>query len=70
MTKMLRCPYCAWGQDFRPMIAHVDGTFICNKCGHTSRPEDAAYKCRCYKCSEMDGVRAGRRDALRKQANG
>jgi hypothetical protein len=25
----IRCPYCMAGIDFRPMIAHKDGRFVC-----------------------------------------
>jgi ribosomal protein S27AE len=53
MTDTVRCPYCALGLEFRPMIAHLDGRYICDKCGHTTRPEDRKYQCRCAKCSEL-----------------
>lgn len=38
MKKTVRCPYCVLGIEFRPMIGHVDGRFICDKCGHTTVP--------------------------------
>jgi hypothetical protein len=33
MSDIIRCPYCVLGFEFRPMIAHVDGGYICNRCG-------------------------------------
>jgi hypothetical protein len=30
--------YCMAGLDFRPMIAHKDGRFVCRDCAHTVRP--------------------------------
>ena len=36
MKGIVRCPYCIFGPEFRPMVAHVDGRYICNKCGHTT----------------------------------
>jgi hypothetical protein len=31
----IRCRYCMAGIDFRPMIAHKDGRFVCRDCAHT-----------------------------------
>ena len=50
---VVRCPYCVSCDEFRPMVAHVDGRFICNKCGHVSRPEDMDYKCHCPNCQAL-----------------
>jgi ribosomal protein S27AE len=50
MRDTICCPYCVLGLEFRPMIAHVDGRYICGKCGHTASREDALYRCRCPKC--------------------
>ena len=50
MENTVRCPYCASGSEFRRMVAHVDGRYICSKCGHIERPGDPEYKCRCSKC--------------------
>lgn len=46
----IRCPYCMAGIDFRPMIAHKDGRFICRDCAHTVRPGNMEYKCTCRRC--------------------
>jgi hypothetical protein len=35
------------------MVDHVDGRYICDKCGHTARPGDVTYVCRCLKCLEL-----------------
>jgi predicted Zn-ribbon and HTH transcriptional regulator len=35
------------------MVAHLDGRYICDKCGHTAHPENTKYKCRCPKCLEL-----------------
>jgi ribosomal protein S27AE len=53
MRETVRCPYCVLGLEFLPMVAHVDGRYICGKCGHTACPEDAAYRCHCPKCLEL-----------------
>ena len=41
----IRCPYCMAGIDFRPMIAHKDGRFVCRDCAHTVRPGVPDYRC-------------------------
>ena len=53
-AKTVRCPYCVLGEDFRPMIRHVDGRHICNKCGHLARPDDYNFKCPCPKCVDLN----------------
>jgi len=53
MKDIVRCPYCVSGLEFRTMVAHVDGRYICDKCGHTARPGDAAYQCRCLRCLRL-----------------
>jgi len=53
-TKIVRCPYCVLGNEFRPMIRHIDGRFICNKCGHITRPDDASFLCSCAKCADLN----------------
>jgi hypothetical protein len=50
MTEIVRCPYCVSELEFRPMIGHVDGRFICDKCGHTTRPGQVVYECHCQQC--------------------
>jgi hypothetical protein len=37
MADTVRCPYCVLGLEFLPMIAHVEGRYICWKCGHTAK---------------------------------
>ena len=54
MRDTVQCPYCVSGLEFRPMVAHVDGRYICDKCGHTAYPGNTTYKCRCPKCSELE----------------
>ena len=46
----LRCPYSMEDIDFRPMIAHKDGRFVCRDCAHTVRPGITEYKCTCHPC--------------------
>ncbi len=53
MKKTVRCPYCVLGVEFRPMVGHVDGRYICDKCGHTTRPGVAGYECHCVRCLQM-----------------
>lgn len=53
MGTTVRCPYCVLGLEFRPMVAHVDGRYICNRCGHTTRPCDATYDCHCTRCVKL-----------------
>jgi Zn ribbon nucleic-acid-binding protein len=50
---VVRCPFCVLGDEFRPMLSHEDGIFICGKCGHTARPADKNYSCRCCKCRDL-----------------
>jgi ribosomal protein S27AE len=52
MRDTIRCPYCVLGPESAAMVAHVDGRYICGKCGHTAYPDDASYVCRCPKCLE------------------
>jgi hypothetical protein len=53
---VVRCPYCALGEEFRPMVAHVDGRFTCSKCGHTTSPREKFYQCRCFKCVRLNAL--------------
>ena len=50
----VRCCYCVSGHEFRPMVAHVDGRYICNQCGHTASPGDGTYDCRCHRCVKLN----------------
>jgi hypothetical protein len=52
-TSVVRCPYCVLDDNFREMVAHLDGRLICNKCGHMSHPNEPDFKCACSKCGEM-----------------
>jgi len=47
---VIRCPYCLAGVEFRPMIAHKDGRFVCRDCAHTVRPGVPEYRCTCRFC--------------------
>jgi hypothetical protein len=49
----IRCPYCVLGYEFRPMVAHADGKFVCNKCGHLAIPSDNNFECACWRCLEL-----------------
>ena len=49
-TLTIRCPYCMAGIDFRSMIAHKDGRFVCRDCAHTMRPGVPEYRCTCRSC--------------------
>lgn len=52
-TLIIRCPYCMEGIDFRPMIAHKDGRFVCRDCAHTVRPGMPEYRCTCRPCLSL-----------------
>ena len=52
-TLTLRCPYCVVGIEFRPMIAHKDGRFVCRDCAHTVRPGVPEYRCTCRTCLRL-----------------
>src|ERR1700720_2789754 len=59
VTKLvIRCPYCVPGLDFRPMAAHKSRRFVCEKCGRTVHPEEAAYLCSCCRCLRLKDVSA------------
>jgi hypothetical protein len=53
IAPVVRCPYCVAGNDFKEMVANLDGRFICRKCGHRAIPDDPDFKCSCPKCWEM-----------------
>jgi len=54
---VIRCPYCVLGVQFRPMAPHLDGRFICEKCGHVALPRNANYQCSCQKCEQLESSR-------------
>jgi hypothetical protein len=35
------------------MVAHLDGRFICSKCGHLANPGDGDFQCVCTECFEL-----------------
>jgi ribosomal protein S27AE len=49
---VVRCPYCVVGDEFNPMVAHLDGRLICAKCGHVVKPH-RAFQCSCSQCSNV-----------------
>jgi hypothetical protein len=53
MKGRVRCPYCVTGFEFHPMVGHIDGRHICNKCGHTTCPSEAEYECQCPNCHKL-----------------
>jgi hypothetical protein len=52
VEKVVRCPYCVLGDNFREMVA-FNGRFSCRKCGHTAVPDVPGFKCTCLKCWEL-----------------
>jgi len=54
-SSVVRCPYCVSEDHFKPMVRHLDGRFICEKCGHVAFPTDPAFKCWCYRCQTTFG---------------
>jgi len=57
MAEDVRCPYCVEGNEFKAMAGHLDGRFICGKCGHIVRLNDSGFRCACTRCRELN--RAG-----------
>ena len=49
------CPYCVVSDEYRPMVAHLDGRFICARCGHLVNPCNKDFKCSCPGCSLAKG---------------
>ena len=52
-VSVVRCPFCVLGYEFRPMVEHPDGKFVCNKCGHLAIPSDNKFECACWRCLEL-----------------
>src|SRR5262249_43572395 len=48
----VRCRYCIAGDGFFPMVAHLDGRYICNRCGHIEML-DVAFECNCGSCAGL-----------------
>ena len=57
---VVRCPYCVLGLQFRPMVPHVDGRFVCDMCGHASASGSTTFKCSCRRCGELQSSRTHR----------
>ncbi len=49
----IRCPYCMVGIEFRSMIAHKDGRFVCRDCAHTVLPGEPDHGCICRTCVRL-----------------
>src|SRR6476660_7964810 len=54
---IVRCPYCALGSEFRLMVAHLDGRFICAQCGHLAFPTNPDFGCSCPNCEALKSKR-------------
>jgi len=50
---VVRCPFCVWGDEFRPMVSVSGDRFVCGKCGHVAIPSDKKFECPCWKCAEL-----------------
>lgn len=52
-AKVVRCPYCVEGSEFRTMTSE-GGTggdwLICEQCGHLRQPTNPLFECTCAKC--------------------
>ena len=49
-TGPIRCPYCAVGDEFRPMATRAEGWLYCESCGHNAMPLDPEFRCVCSRC--------------------
>src|ERR1039458_6323365 len=58
--KEARCPYCVVAEEFHPMTVLSNRRLICEKCGHSVFPNDAAFRCPCPKCLEITAVQGPR----------
>lgn len=57
-SKVIRCPYCADGADFRLMARQVGGdAYLCGACGHLGMPGSPSYQCFCKNCSKLEQKR-------------
>jgi len=55
VSEIVRCPYCVQGLEFRPMVAHVDGRYICRNCGHTTSSKRLGLRVSMLKMSAVQG---------------
>lgn len=53
----VRCPYCAAGLEFKLMVGHLDGRFICAQCGHLAFPGHPSFTCSCPRCEALNAKR-------------
>jgi uncharacterized protein (DUF983 family) len=49
---IIRCPHCKIGDEFRPMLARIEGWLQCESCGHNVMPLDPEFQCTCSKCAD------------------
>jgi DNA-directed RNA polymerase subunit RPC12/RpoP len=47
---IVRCPYCALGNGFRPMVHNSGGRYICTRCAHLASPCERDFLCTCPEC--------------------
>ena len=50
---IVQCPYCVSGNDFRPMVADLDGRLVCSRSVHLANPGDGDFECVCPKCVDL-----------------
>ena len=48
----VRCPYCVFGDEFRPMLRRAEGWFICELCYHVVLPDDPGFRCAGENCQK------------------
>ena len=48
----VRCRYCTEADGFLSMVAHLDGRYICNRCGHIEIP-NVEFECDCGNCAAI-----------------
>jgi len=58
--RVVRCPYCVLGVQFRPMVPHLGEWFMCEKCGHLSLGDGTSFNCSCQRCGELNSSRIHR----------
>jgi len=39
------------------MAPHLDGRFVCEKCGHVALADGTSFACDCYRCVELNASR-------------
>jgi hypothetical protein len=53
MVRTPRCPYCVSFDQFMPMNAVSDESYLCDKCGHIAIPDSKIFQCPCNHCEQM-----------------